>query len=330
MILLGWGRAFHRIHHGKQAEDPKLEKLKTAVQSFARTNANSDGLAVTDIPGLMMKFVEAPTGDLHALYSPMVCLILQGAKHVTIGSHSAMIRAGETFILSNSIPTKGTIVEATRRDPYVAIAVKIDPRVLAELSADFDVKQRSRIGSGPQCLFTDNASGFLMDCLSKLVRLLDHPEAAAVLHANIMRELHYWLLSGEHGPDLRSLVNVSSRAGRLESAIALLRAEYSDRLPAKRLADAAGMSLTSFHKHFKQLTAMTPGQYQKQIRLMEARRLMHDEGVSATGAAFRVGYESASQFSRDYTRMFDRPPKQDALAARGRSQGIVGNRPAAE
>lgn len=305
-----------------------MEQLKTAVQNFARANANADGLTRTPIAGLMMKHLEAPNRNLHALYSPMVCLVLQGTKQITIGSQSSVLSTGETFILSSSVPTTGSVVEASRSYPYIAVAVKIDPAVLAELVAELDVPQPLEPGS--HCLFTDTADNFLVDCLIRLVRLIDHPEAASLLRLGVMRELHYWLLSGEHGPMLRSIVNANSRSGRLENAIALLRTEFAARLSTNQLANAAGMSVTSFHKHFKQLTAMTPGQYQKQIRLMEARRLMLDQGVSATQAAYLVGYESTSQFSREYTRMFDLSPKRDALAARARSMPVAENRPDAE
>ncbi len=131
-----------------------------------------------------------------------------------------------------------------------------------------------------------------------------------------MRELHYWLLSGQHGAALRSLAAPDSNVSRLAAAIAILRQEYRSRIPVERLAAAAAMSLTAFHKHFKHMTSLSPGQYQKRLRLIEARRLMLDEGFSASSAAFEVGYESVSQFTREYRRLFQAPPKRDALRVR--------------
>lgn len=296
-----------------------MQRLKAAIESFARANANANGLAQTSIPGLMMKYHETPTADFHAVYSPMICFILQGEKRISIGTQSSVLPAGSTFILSSSVPATGQIVRATKAAPYVAVAVKIDRGVLAELTAELDSNQEYPSRADSYFASTENADDFLVDCLFRLVRLLDHPEAGVVLHANIIRELHYWLLIGEHGNLLRSLLNSSCRIGRLERAISLLRTEYRSRLPVETLARSAGMSLTSFHKYFKQLTAMTPGQYQKRIRLIEARRLMLEEDASATQAAFLVGYESTSQFSRDYVRMFNKPPKRDWLAVRARS-----------
>lgn len=308
-----------------------LEALKNAVRGFAKANADNTGLARAPIAGLMMKHLDSPTGDFHALYPSMVCLILQGEKRLMVGSKTAALRAGETFIISNSVPATGAVVQATRNQPYIAIAVQIDAALLAELVAELDAPLSFQPAQDcHHCLSTATADGFLVDCLFRLVRLIDHPKTAALLRSSMMRELHCWLLSGQHGANLRTLVNASSRSGRLENAISLLQTEYASRLPANRLADAAGMSLTSFHKHFKQLTAMTPGQYQKKIRLLEARRLMLDAGLSVTAAAFRVGYESVSQFSRDYARMFELPPKREILIARNQSPALTENRPAVE
>ncbi|HEX6997493.1 MAG TPA: helix-turn-helix domain-containing protein [Gammaproteobacteria bacterium] len=144
----------------------------------------------------------------------------------------------------------------------------------------------------------------------------DRPEATPLLHEGIMRELHYWLLSGPHGDALRALADPTSHASRLGAAIAILRAEYRSRIPVERLAAAAGMSLTAFHKHFKRLTSLSPGPYQKRLRLIEARRLMLEEGYPASRAAFEVGYESVSQFTRDYGRLYLAPPKRDVLRFR--------------
>jgi AraC-like DNA-binding protein len=171
-------------------------------------------------------------------------------------------------------------------------------------------------------LFAQDTEAATLDCASRLMRLLDRPDAAPLLRPGIMRELHYWLLSGEHGAALRALADPDSHASRLAAAIAILRAEYRSRMPIERLAAAAAMSLTAFHKHFKHMTSLTPGQYQKRLRLIEARRLMLDEGFSASSAAFEVGYESVSQFTREYGRLFQAPPKRDALRVRYASRAV--------
>lgn len=156
----------------------------------------------------------------------------------------------------------------------------------------------------------------MIDCTARLLRLIDQPEAIPLLRPGIARELHYWLVSGQHGHALRNLADPSGCADRLSAATAMLRAEYRTRIPVERLASASAMSLTAFHKHFKQMTSLTPGQYQKRLRLIEARRLMLEGGCAASTAAFEVGYESVSQFTRDYRRLFEAPPKRDARRVR--------------
>jgi AraC-like DNA-binding protein len=209
-------------------------------------------------------------------------------------------------------------VQASRTEPYLAIAVELETTILRELAAQMG-DQPDRRRSEMRTLFVEDTDAAVMDCASRLMRLLDRPDATPLLRPGIMQELHYWLLTGQHGAAIRTLSDPNSCAGRLSEAIAILRAEYRSRVSVERLAAAAAMSLTAFHKHFKHMTSLTPGQYQKRLRLIEARRLLLDEGFSASSAAFEVGYESVSQFTRDYGRLFRVPPKRDALRAQGRS-----------
>jgi len=148
------------------------------------------------------------------------------------------------------------------------------------------------------------------------MRLLDRPAAVPVLQAQLVREMHYWLLSGKHGAAIRRLGGPDSHAQRIARAVAVLRAEFAHPLPVERLAAVAGMSASSFHQHFRAMTSLSPLQFQKQLRLIEARRLMLAEGASASSAAFTVGYESVPQFTREYGRMFGQPPVRDMKAGR--------------
>jgi AraC-like DNA-binding protein len=296
-----------------------MDSLKQAVRTYAANHANSDGLAVTPVPGLRMMCVESPGGDLHSIYRPLVCHVLQGAKRMTVGREERVVSAGQSVIVSADMPVAGRIVEATPSAPYLAVAVELEMAILREVAAQLGSVDAPR-PSAMRTLFASDTEAAALDCASRLMRLLDRPEAAPLLRPGILRELHYWLLSGSHGPDLRALADPSSHAGRLGAAIAILRAEYRSRIPVERLAEAAAMSLTAFHKHFKQLTSLTPGQYQKRLRLVEARRVMLDEGFSASSAAFEVGYESVSQFTREYRRLFQAPPRRDALRVRGASR----------
>jgi AraC-like DNA-binding protein len=198
----------------------------------------------------------------------------------------------------------------------------LEMTILREVAAQLG-GVRAPSPSETRTLFADDTEAAALDCASRLMRLLDRPDAVPLLRPAIMQELHYWLLSGQHGAALRALADPDGHGSRLAAAMAILRAEYRSRIPTERLAAEAAMSLTAFHKHFKRMTSLTPGQYQKRLRLIEARRLMLDEGFSASSAAFEVGYESVSQFTRDYGRLFQAPPKRDALRARSASRGVA-------
>jgi transcriptional regulator GlxA family with amidase domain len=219
------------------------------------------------------------------------------------------------------MPVVGRIVQASPSEPYLAIAVELEMTLLREVAAELG-GMRAQRPSETRILFAEDSTSATLDCASRLMRLLDRPDAIQLLRPGIMRELHYWLLSGQHSADLRVLAALDSYPSRLSKAIAILRADFRARLPVERLAVAAAMSPTAFHKHFKQLTSLSPNQYQKRLRLIEARRLMQDDGLSATSAAFEVGYESISQFTREYGRLFRAPPKRDTLRARSTSSPI--------
>ena len=292
-----------------------MNSLNQAVRTYASRHANRDGLALTPVPGLRMMCVQTPAGDLHSIYRPLVCFVLQGAKRMIVGNAERVFGAGQSVIVSADMPVVGRIVEASLSAPYLAIAVELEMTLLREVAAQMAGAPTMR-SSGMETLFAENTELAMLDCAERLVRLLDRPEAMPLLRSGFMWELHYWLLSGRHGAALRTLADPDSYAGRLGAAISILRTDYRSRVPTESLAAAASMSLTAFHKHFKNMTSLTPGQYQKRLRLIEARRLIFDEGFSASNAAFEVGYESVSQFTREYGRLFKAPPKQDFLRAR--------------
>lgn len=290
------------------------QKLIEAAQLYARENANADGLAVTPVPGLRMMCVDSPRGKLHSVYRPLVCLILQGAKQLLVGRQEQLCLAGQSVIVSADMPVTGQVVQASPAKPYIAVAVELDIALLRELTAGLNELPSSDI-SRYQTLFLQDTDEAILDCCIRLMRLIGRPEAMPVLLPGLMKELHYWLLTGPHGQQLRAMTAADSHLSRLSRALAILRSEYQRRIAIEYLARAASMSLTAFHKHFKDLTSLTPGQYQKRLRLIEARRLMLYQGLSASTAAYEVGYESVSQFNRDYRRMFGAPPRRDVQAA---------------
>jgi AraC-type DNA-binding domain-containing proteins len=290
------------------------QKLIEAARLYARENANADGLAVTPVPGLRMMCVDSPRGKLHSVYRPLVCLILQGAKQLLVGRQEQLCLAGQSVTVSADMPVTGQVVQASPAKPYIAVAVELDIALLRELTAGLNELPSSDI-SRYQTLFLQDTDEAILDCCIRLMRLIGRPDAMPVLLPGLMKELHYWLLTGPHGQQLRAMTAADSHLSRLSRALAILRSEYQRRIAIEYLARAASMSLTAFHKHFKDLTSLTPGQYQKRLRLIEARRLMLYQGLSASTAAYEVGYESVSQFNRDYRRMFGAPPRRDVQAA---------------
>lgn len=297
-----------------------MDELKNAVRSYALRHADHDGLARTPISGFEMMCVDTPRGDLQAVYRPLVCVVLQGAKRMTVGRECRTITAGESVIVSADMPVVGRVVQASMAAPYMAVAVHLQLALIAEMAVQLDHSGAGPRGSGTerthtQTVFTEDTRAPVLDCITRLMGLLQRPEAIPLLQQGLLRELHYWLMVGPHAAVLRALTDPTSHAHRIAAAISLLRRNARSRMRVEHLAAAANMSLTAFHKHFKQFTSLTPVQYQKRLRLIEARRLMLEQGLTATHTAYEVGYESVPQFTRDYRRLYGRPPKQDVRTA---------------
>lgn len=290
-----------------------MEALKQAIIRYASCHANVDGLATTPVPGLRMMCAFRPSRPMRSIYKPLVCLVLQGAKQLTLGSEDLQFAAGASVIVGVDAPVTGRVVLASPAQPYVALAIELDFAVLRDLMAQLPASALPAAASQGRVWMAESDAATL-DCGLRLMRLLDRPEAVPLLHAGMVRELHYWLLSGRHGADLRRLALPDSHAQRIAAAVQMLREGFMRTLPVEQLAAAARMSSSSFHRCFKQVTTLTPLQFQKQLRLVEARRLMLSQGVAASRAAYEVGYESVSQFTREYARMFGAPPRRDVWA----------------
>ncbi|MET0877022.1 MAG: AraC family transcriptional regulator [Tardiphaga sp.] len=288
------------------------EPLLDAVRRYVAAHADRAGVAQTPVPGLTTIRSTAPSGLVHAISQPLVCLVLQGSKQVAMGTESFQFNAGDSLLITADVPTVSQITRASADVPYLSLVLDLDPALIAELALQMGAASATE-GSALRMEPTDQE---VADAALRLMRLLDRPEALPVLHAQRVRELHYWLLAGRHGPAIRRLGWPDGHAQRIARAVAVLRAEFTRPLPVERLAAAAGMSPSSFHQHFRAVTSLSPLQFQKQLRLIEARRLMMAEGATASSAAFAVGYESVSQFTREYGRMFGLPPGRDTEATK--------------
>jgi AraC-like DNA-binding protein len=294
------------------------DTLLNAVRRYAEAHADAAGIARTPIPGLTAIRAAAPSGLDYAISRPLVALVLQGSKQVAMGRETFTLNAGESLLIAADVPTVSRITRATIAEPYISFVVDLDLAVIAELTAQVEASSPDAEGARVRVLPNDTE---IADAALRLIRLIDRPEATSVLQTQLIREMHYWLLAGRHGEIIRRLGFPDSHARCVARAVDLLRTDFAQPLPIERLAAIAGMSPSSFHHHFRAVTSLSPLQFQKQLRLIEARRLMLSEGVSASSAAFAVGYESVSQFTREYGRMFGLPPAKDTVAARGVNRG---------
>jgi AraC-like DNA-binding protein len=266
----------------------------------------------TGIDGLTLVRSRAPTALERMVYMPLACLVLQGRKETYLGDTPVSFGRGQSLIVSIDVPSVSRVVEASPRTPYVALALELDMgevRSLAEEAGEAEIAdERARaIASG-------EADAALVAAMGRLFDLVDRPLEQRVMLPLLRREIHFRLLLARHGGMLRSLSRRDSHASRIARALSRIRKDYTRPLRVAELADAAGMSPSSFHEHFKTLTATTPLQYQKDLRLLEARRRLIGGGQSVSGVAFDVGYESPTQFSREYSRKFGTAPRDDRMA----------------
>lgn len=280
--------------------------LKLASR-YADTYVDADGVARTPIPGLVLLRETAPTSLQYAISKPLVALVLQGSKRVSVGARDFDFGAAESLIITADVPTVSQITSASLDRPYYSIVVELNPEVISTLVED--------IGSTPflagMPIRVDPTEVEVSDAARRLLCLLDRPVALPVLRDQHIRELHYWLLCGQHGGAIRALGITDSHAGRIARAVEMIRFNFRIPLRMEQLADAAGMSISAFHVHFRSATSLSPLQFQKQLRLIEARRCMLADGAAIATAAFAVGYESVQQFTREYGRVFGQPPGRD-------------------
>ncbi|GES50104.1 AraC family transcriptional regulator [Rhizobium sp. NBRC 114257] len=290
--------------------------LKDAITQFIEANDGGDnGVFPTGIDGLLIMRSTEPKMPHAMIYRPALCVILQGAKQLMLNDRVIYYAEMQALIISIELPAAGRVVQASVEKPYMAISLEFDVGMMREVMEQLD-KPPKPAGGAQLGIFVENLGNELADCLVRLTRLLSHPSAIPVLYPAIMREICFWLLTGPNGGEVCKLVLPDGQTRRIADAIRLLRDNFTEPVRIEQLAAVARMSPSSFHQHFKTLTSMTPLQYQKQMRLLEARRLMVAGHANVESAAYRVGYESASQFSREYTRMFGTPPKRDVTEMR--------------
>jgi AraC-like DNA-binding protein len=279
--------------------------------TLALRHAPRAGTHATAIPSLQIIRADATYERVHSMHKPCLCFIVQGSKVVRVGDKVLRYAGGQFLYSSVELPITGEVVEATRRHPYLVLVLEIDPGLVFDLVTATRTSASRRAPGAGRAIFVGQDAA-MSDAFMRLLACLSDATDAQVLAPTVTREIVYRLLRSRYGDAVREIGIADSQTQRIAGVIEHLKSRYAEPQTMTALAQLAGMSLSSFHAHFRKVTTLTPLQYQKQLRLQEARRLLLTSATSAADAGFRVGYESASQFSREYARYFGLPPLHDA------------------
>jgi len=268
----------------------------------------------TAIPGLHFFRSTTPTMPINCIYEPRLCIIVQGRKEIMLGTHVFTYDAEKYLIATVDLPVLGGVTQASPEKPYLSLSLALDPSKIASLLLEMP-KPGNFLSNSPG-LAVSTLTTDLLHPVSRLADLLNTPQDIPVMGPLIEREILYRLLNGAQGGILRQIATADSYIAQVSQAIAWIRKHYAENFDIDTLSRVAGMSAPSFHRHFRAVTMMSPIQYRTRIRLQEARKLMVADGKDAGEAGYTVGYESPSQFSREYRRMFGTPPARDTARMR--------------
>ncbi|WP_168879246.1 AraC family transcriptional regulator [Rhizobium sp. P28RR-XV] len=290
-----------------------MEKLNEIAAVIAR-HVSKDGFQATPFERVTLVRSSTVTMPMPNVYRPQLCLVAQGRKEVTLGDRVFRYAPGRYGVVTYDLPAIGHVVEATPDKPYLCLYLDFDPVMLGDLALRVSPPQGAP--SPPIGKKVSDAGAGLLDASLRLLRLLDDPAALPVLGPLAEQEILYHLLAGPDGARMRHITSGQGRVAQVGRAIAWIGKNFRERFRIERLAAEVGMSASSLHEHFRAVTAMTPLQFQKQLRLQDARSLMLVQGIDVRTAAFRVGYESPTQFSREYRRHFGESPARDIARLR--------------
>lgn len=282
-------------------------QLTSLIQLFA-PHAHQEGITPSVIPGVDIFKASSMTTPLPVVYQPSLCVLVQGQKRVFMGREVFTYDAGQFLTVTVDLPLQSQITIATAAAPYLLLKMEMDATVIAELLPHTLPGKHPADGKG---LFVGEIDAATTASIMRLAELLESPEDIPVLAESLKREVLYRVLCGEFGNVIAQLAMKDSHLQRVNKAVQIIKQQYREPLSVAFLAELAGMSVSSFHSHFKNVTGLSPLQYQKSLRLLAARNLMAAEDLDAATSAYQVGYESASQFSREYARMFGNPPARD-------------------
>ncbi len=286
-----------------------LGEIRGIIAAHARPDLR------TPVAGLLLSKVETAEPD-HSLAEPLLVVMAQGGKRLLLGDQVFEYRAGQCLVVTAALPVTGNFLDASPQAPALAMGLALRPAVIAPLLLEAPAGRWSRTTAGQHAVATGEASPSLIDAVARMLRLLDHPADARVLAPLIEREILWRLLTSPLGGMIRQIGLAGSGLSHVSPAIRWIRDNYAEPMRVEDLARLAGMSPSAFHRHFRAVTAMSPLQFQKRIRLQEARSLLVARAGDVAGAGHLVGYDSPSQFSREYRRLFGAPPGLDAARLR--------------
>lgn len=284
------------------------------VERIIRATAGDGVIEV--FPGLILARSAQMTERAHSVFKPAFCVIAQGSKQVLLGDELFRYDPGHYLISTVDLPIVSHIVEASDEEPYLSCRLNLDTTLVASIMMESNIEIK-KDSTSVKAMDVSPIDAHMLDAVVRLTRLLDTPDEIPVLAPLIIREMIYRLLRGEQGARLGHLLAAGGDTRRITRAIGQLRENIDQPLKIEQMARELGMSVSGFHHHFKSVTAMSPLQFQKQVRLQEARRLMLGDDLDAASAGFRVGYEDPSYFSRDYKKLFGAPPQRDIARLRG-------------
>ena len=294
-------------------QDIEINSMEVALEALGKSIARCTDKGeqhVTAVPGLSLRRRDAPPEPISGMYEPSVCLVAQGAKRVRLGDDTYVYDAHHYLITSVHLPTVVQIIDASREKPYLGLRLKLDQREISQLMVDSNLPP-PRAQQSSRGMAIGEVTLPLLTTFQRLIDLLAEEKDIPILAPIIQREIIYRLLVGDQGARLRQIASAGSQSHQIARAIDWLKGNFTRPLRIDDLAAQVRMSSSTFHHHFRSMTALSPLQFQKQLRLREARRLMLSEHLDAATAAFQVGYESPSQFSREYNRLFGAPPLRD-------------------
>jgi AraC-like DNA-binding protein len=297
-----------------RTQDRASELRKELANKIAFFIGSRERLS-TDVPGLLLNRRTAPTAPTSATYEPSLAVVAQGRKQADLGGTTFIFDESRYLLTSLDLPVICNVIEASEEVPYLCFVLKLEMPVVRELLTREEIQTPAQPPQSP-AMATGETTAELLDACCRLVDLLETPQDIPFLSGLIQHEIIYRILRGPEGARLRAIATLGDQSHRTAKAIAWVRTNYAKPLRVEDLARIAGMGVSTLHHHFRALTAMSPLQYQKQLRLHAARERMLLDGLDAASVAFEVGYESASQFNREYRRFFGQPPLRDIRTLR--------------